>query len=57
MSIPTSQRHQAFLHQSCRCYYCQFPMWEKDPEPFMRQYGLSKAEALLLRCTDRKSVV
>ncbi|MCW5629948.1 MAG: HNH endonuclease [Rhodoferax sp.] len=44
-------RHQAFIRQACRCYYCDCLMWETDLKSFMQLHGLSKAQSNLLRCT------
>ena len=44
-------RHQAFLRQQHRCYYCGSPMWESNPEHFMTSNGLSRKAAERLLCT------
>lgn len=46
-----SLRRQAARRQSYHCYYCNLPMWEKDPTTLIARLSLSKAQALLLRCT------
>ena len=47
----TKLRHKAYTNQHCRCCYCSYPMWEKDPEEFAKRHSLTKAQALLLQCT------
>jgi hypothetical protein len=44
-------RHQAFVRQSCRCFYCTLPMWEADPTEFTGRYGISLRKAQHLKCT------
>lgn len=44
-------RRKAYLRQSCRCCYCDFPIWERDPKPFIHRYGVTRAEAYRLQCT------
>lgn len=44
-------RKQAFLRQNGRCYYCQNPIWEKNPEQYAKLYGLSLRKAQWMRCT------
>ncbi|MFQ2659216.1 HNH endonuclease [Aeromonas caviae] len=44
-------RHQAAVRQSFHCFYCGLPMWESSPTAFIKQHGLTKAEASLLQCT------
>lgn len=46
-----SLRRQAARRQSYHCYYCNLPMWEKDSTTLIARLSLSKAQALLLRCT------
>ncbi|WP_418953427.1 HNH endonuclease [Zeimonas sediminis] len=46
-----SLRQQAARRQSLRCYYCECPMWERDATTLSASFGLSKAQANLLRCT------
>jgi hypothetical protein len=44
-------RHQAFVRQSCRCFYCTLPIWEGDPTEFTAHYGIRLQKAKHLRCT------
>lgn len=44
-------RDSRFCEQEGRCYYCQAPMWRKDPENFAKTHALSKRQALLLQAT------
>ena len=44
-------RHQAFLNQSERCYYCGFAMWEANPEAFAAKLKISLAQASRCQCT------
>lgn len=44
-------RHQAFLEQARRCYYCGFLMWERDPEAFAKTHGISLVQAQRFKCT------
>lgn len=44
-------RHQAFVRQSCRCFYCTLPIWEGDPNEFTAQHGISLRKAKHLQCT------
>lgn len=44
-------RRTAAHAQSNRCHYCQLPVWEGDPSSFMEQYGVSRRQAHLFRCT------
>jgi 5-methylcytosine-specific restriction endonuclease McrA len=44
-------RAAAFLRQQGLCCYCRLPMWLSDPTPFVRQFGLTIAQAALLQCT------
>lgn len=44
-------RKQAFLRQNGRCFYCQKPIWEENPEQYAKRYGLSLRQAQLMRCT------
>lgn len=44
-------RHQAFIQQGCRCFYCTLPMWEGDPSEFTARYGIRLRKAKHLRCT------
>lgn len=44
-------RRLAFEKQGCLCYYCQFPMWEKDPAEFAMGFELPIRLAKYLQCT------
>jgi hypothetical protein len=44
-------RTSAFLLQSGRCFYCDFPLLTGSPEEFSARYGITFAQAKLLRCT------
>lgn len=41
----------AFRCQSGRCYYCDYPLLSGPVEPFAARFGISVAQAKLLRCT------
>lgn len=45
------RRHQAFLSQAHRCYYCEFEMWEGSPDKFAIAYQLTLRQAKWLMCT------
>jgi 5-methylcytosine-specific restriction endonuclease McrA len=44
-------RHQAFLSQEHRCYYCGFLMWESSPEEFAAFHKISSSQAQRFKCT------
>lgn len=44
-------RHQAFVQQNSRCFYCTLPIWEGDPTEFLARHGISPRKAKYLRCT------
>lgn len=44
-------RRKAAESQKWQCYYCDFPMWETDPEAFRARFALSSRAVLHLRCT------
>lgn len=44
-------RHQAFVRQNCRCFYCTLPIWEGDSTEFTARHGISLQKAKHLRCT------
>jgi hypothetical protein len=44
-------RQQAFTQQRYLCYYCQFPMWEKNQELFALGHGLPARLVKYLQCT------
>jgi hypothetical protein len=46
-----NKRHAAYVAQSCRCFYCTAPMWERSPDQFALNYGITLRQARLLCCT------
>lgn len=46
-----SLRARAFHAQSGRCYYCNFPMWQSQPELFARSHRLELGAVNRLQCT------
>jgi hypothetical protein len=44
-------RHVATKQQAFRCYYCQAPIWERDPWRFVAEYRLTLRQAEFLRST------
>lgn len=44
-------RHQAFKSQLGLCFYCNQPMWEKNPNSFISKYGLKSSVVKHLQCT------
>lgn len=44
-------RRQAFMAQNYRCFYCLFPMWERNPGQFALDHGLKPRLAKHLKCT------
>jgi len=44
-------RAQACKQQGGRCFYCGRPMWTNDARVFAKQLGISRKQALPLRCT------
>ena len=44
-------RQRMFAEQHERCFYCDFPMWTKQPETFARRFGISLKEAGRFGCT------
>jgi hypothetical protein len=44
-------RVQAAGHQEYRCYYCDLPMWARHVDIFMAKYGVTRRQAMQLRCT------
>ena len=44
-------RKSAFIAQSHRCFYCDFPMWESDCMSFAQAHKISLSQAKLLKCT------
>jgi hypothetical protein len=57
VSFPMTQstchrlRLVAFHRQNHECFYCELPIWEEAVEPFAAKYGISIAQAKLLRST------
>jgi 5-methylcytosine-specific restriction endonuclease McrA len=49
--IPAVPRKIAFEQQQGRCYYCRSPIWLVHPDSFRRQFGLTEAQVVLLKCT------
>lgn len=45
------KRARAAQRQDHVCYYCGMPVWDKDPIAFMSEYGLTRKQARMLRCT------
>lgn len=44
-------RRKAAKSQGGRCYYCELPMWETDPEIFSARFRIPSRAAWLFRCT------
>jgi 5-methylcytosine-specific restriction endonuclease McrA len=44
-------RTQAFIKQKGLCYYCQFPMWNKDPSEVLKKYNVSMKNLAHFKCT------
>jgi len=44
-------RTSAFRSQSGLCYYCGYPMWEKDRDSYSQIYKISRSQAELFKCT------
>ena len=51
MSHFLAARRAAFIAQGHRCFYCDAPMWDREPAQFMNRYRVSRREAELLQCT------
>lgn len=49
-------RYKKFRCQARLCFYCRALMWTGDPEPFVRQYGLTRGQAMRLQCTTEHLV-
>ncbi len=49
-------RAQAFKAQGGRCYYCNLPMWQANPEAFAARYGLTSRQVQILHCTGEHLV-
>lgn len=44
-------RRRAARKQGGRCFYCQQPMWDANPQEFIVHYGLSAGLAKRFQCT------
>lgn len=44
-------RKSAFIAQSGRCFYCELPIWEEDPESFAHTHKLTQAQARWFQST------
>lgn len=44
-------RSEAASIQSFRCFYCRLPMWEGNPTPFIKRFGLSERQSKYFQCT------
>lgn len=44
-------RIAAFNAQGGRCYYCNCPIWESDPDTFAKRHNLTYSQALALQST------
>ena len=44
-------RRQAFKNQNCRCFYCDFPMWEENQAQFACGNGIPARLTKHLQCT------
>lgn len=44
-------RHQAFVAQRGRCFYCGRPMWEHDAKQFAAKHGMRQRATEQLKCT------
>ena len=44
-------RHEAYIRQDCRCFYCTLPIWEDDLTDFTTRYGIALRKAKHLQCT------
>ncbi len=44
-------RNSAYINQSGRCYYCNFPMWENDPESYAKTHNIKSSLAKFFQCT------
>lgn len=47
----TKPRTRAFSSQNGRCYYCNQPMWEKDPQMLASKHGITLRQAKFLQST------
>ena len=46
-----SKRRRALIKQNYRCYYCGFPIWDRDLPSFVTAYRVSIPEARLRQGT------
>lgn len=46
-----SVRHQSFINQLGRCFYCTGPMWFDNPAIFASRYKISLRQASQFQCT------
>ncbi len=44
-------RSKAFIKQNGLCYYCQFPMWNKEPSEILSKYNVSIKNLVHFKCT------
>ena len=44
-------RQAAFLAQSGRCFYCDHPMWDSEPEKFSQRLAIGGAKRWRFQCT------
>ncbi|MCA2376975.1 HNH endonuclease [Agrobacterium sp. 22-211-1] len=44
-------RKQATQRQGGRCFYCERPMWDTNPQEFIVRYGISPGLAKRFQCT------
>ena len=49
MSRLRQLRAASFVRQNRRCYYCQQPMWDHDPDAFARLHAITLAQARQLK--------
>ena len=45
------KRQQCAMQQGFRCYYCQSPIWEHDPDTFCRRFGITAGQVPFFRST------
>lgn len=53
MAKPTliKSRQVAFLTQGGRCFYCDHPMWDSEPENFSQRFAVGVAQLWRFQCT------
>lgn len=44
-------RKSAFIAQSHRCFYCDFPMWQSDCKSFAQAHNITLSQAKWFQCT------